>query len=66
MDNPYRIRLRDDGKWETCRPGCPDMSFPESIGTERKAFACMARMNGVTPHALRKAAKDGTLNPVVM
>lgn len=65
MNNPYRIRLRNDGKWEVFRPSSPNLSFPDSVGTERKAFAYMAKLIGTTPADLRRAGRTGTLCPVV-
>lgn len=65
MKNPYRIRLRKDGRWEMFRVKFPALPYPRSVGTKNHAFDYMAAKLKVTPKELRQAAKDGTLEPVV-
>ena len=64
MKNPYRIRLRHDGKWEVYHVDHPGRSSPRSVGSKNRAFNNMAAKLNVTPNELRLAAKRGTLEPV--
>ena len=64
MKNPYRIRLRHDGKWEVYHVDHPGRSYPRSVGSKNRAFNYMAAKLNVTPNELRQAAKRGTLEPV--
>ena len=64
MKNPYRIRLRHDGKWEVYHVDQPERSFRRSVGSKNRAFNYMAAKLNVTPNELRQAAKRGTLEPV--
>lgn len=64
MKNPYRIRLRHDGKWEVYHVDHPGRSYPRSIGSKNRAFNYMAAKLNVTPNELRQAAKMGTLEPI--
>lgn len=64
MKNPYRIRLRHDGKWEVYHVDHPGRAYPRSIGSKNRAFNFMAAKLNVTPNELRLAAQNGTLEPV--
>ena len=64
MKNPYRIRLRHDGKWEAYHVDHAGRSYPRSVGSKDRAFNFMAAKLNVTPNELRQAGKTGSLEPV--
>ena len=66
MKNPYRIRLRHDGKWEVYHVDHPSRSYPRSVGSKNRAFNYMAAKLNVTPNELRQAAKRGTLQLIMV
>lgn len=55
MKNPYRIRLRRDGKWEMYRVKFPALPYPRSIGTKKPRI----RLHGGEAECHSEGAETG-------